>query len=67
MVAKKPTSKTSAKKKPVAKKSAPKKTPAAKKATGAVSVAPKQEATIVYANDVKQKSLRDRVLAWFKS
>lgn len=67
MVAKKPASKTSAKKKPVAKKSAPKKTTAAKKPTGAVSAAPKQEATIVYANDVKQKSLRDRVLAWFKS
>ena len=67
MVAKKPTSKTAAKKKPVAKKPASKKTTDAKSATGAVSATPKQEATIVYANDVKQKSLRDRVLAWFKS
>ena len=67
MVAKKPTSKTSSKKKPVAKKSAPEKTAAAKKATGVVSQTPRQEATIVYANDVKKKSLRDRVLAWFKS
>jgi len=69
MATKKTAKKAPAPKKSSAKKPASKKKAVAKKATGDVSTTPavKQETTVVYANDIKQKSLRDRFLAWFKS
>ena len=60
------------KKAPATKKAAPKKTSPAKaqdsSAVGATS-SPQEEPVkvVIYANDVKSKSLRKRILAWFRN
>lgn len=61
---KKPAKKTPAKKKPATKKPAKKKAPVAKKESVPAEKISNDEATIIYANDVKNPKTRKRFLGW---
>jgi hypothetical protein len=74
--AKKPAKKAAAKKAPakkVAKKPAVKKAPSPKKALQIKStsesnvIKPATSGAVIYASEIKNPSLRDRVFAWFKN